>query len=300
MKHLKTLQIVVMLIAALEVNAFGTEVNGIYYYFDNDNFTAEVTFGHGRYTGNISIPETVENEDCTYTVTSIGKQAFYGCPELFSVKIPSSVTSIGDFAFQYCGKLKEVNIPNGVRQIGTDAFDNCMALESVVLPGSIQTMGYNCFHSCTALKKVTIMNGCQMISPLAFGYCKNLSSVVIGKDVKEIGKWAFYSDDNIKEVYFYAVDLPTTDAPFEEADMQGATLYVPASAIEKYKNTEPWNGFGAIVPIGQIPAGVLTTRYDTTHLDSYYSLDGKLLFGKPERAGVYIKNGKKIIIKQHD
>ena len=39
------------------------------------------------------------------SVTSIGRDAFYGCTSLTSITIPYSVTSIGDYAFSYCSSL---------------------------------------------------------------------------------------------------------------------------------------------------------------------------------------------------
>ena len=32
-------------------------------------------------------------------------------------------------------------------------------------------------------------------------------------------------------------------------------------------------------------------------MDAWYSLDGRRLTGKPSRAGVYINNGNKVVIK---
>ena len=52
---------------------------------------------------------------------------------------------------------------------------------------------------------------------------------------------------SIENVYCYAEKFPSTiyDA-FYGSNIENATLYVPASAIEAYKTTEPWSSFGTI------------------------------------------------------
>ena len=55
-------------------------------------------------------------------VTSIGKHAFFECPNLTSVNINGSVVSIGFGAFEECRNLTSIEIPNGVKSIGACAF----------------------------------------------------------------------------------------------------------------------------------------------------------------------------------
>lgn len=120
------------------------------------------------------------------SVTTIGRQAFYGCSELTTITIPGSVTSIGSRAFDGCGKLNRVNImdlgkwcqiefgdiianplyyahrlysnekevkhlviPPTVSAIGRYSFVMCWELESVTVPGSVTAIGSNAFYGCT-------------------------------------------------------------------------------------------------------------------------------------------------------
>ena len=45
--------------------------------------------------------------------------------------------------------------------------------------------------------------------------------------------------------------------------------------------------------------GIKTTNYTnfTNYDDAWYSLDGQRLMGKPAKSGIYINNGKKVVIK---
>ena len=62
-----------------------------------------------------------------------------------------------------------------------------------------------------------------------------------------IGYWAFAYCENLENVYCYAETVPNTEGiAFGESNIESATLYVPASAINAYKTTSPWSKFGTI------------------------------------------------------
>lgn len=79
-------------------------VDGIAYnIISEENRTVGVTDNdYDPYKGHIVIPAKVIYKGLTYSVTSIGNEAFYNCYKLTSVEIPNSVTSIGDEAFRFC------------------------------------------------------------------------------------------------------------------------------------------------------------------------------------------------------
>ena len=145
-------------------------------------------------TGDLVIPSTVTYNDVSYTVTSIGSEAFYGCTGLTSVTIGSGVTSIGNEAFRDCSGLTSVTIPDGVTSIGNSAFSGCSSLTSVTIPDGVTTIGDFAFYGCTGLTYVTIPDG-----------------------VTSIGNNAFY---NVRHIEYYG---SATGSPWGAFSMNGVT-----------------------------------------------------------------------------
>ena len=128
----------------------------------------------------------------TYSVTSIGGGAFYGCSSLTSVTIPNSVTSIGNGAFRYCSSLTSITIPNSVTSIGDYAFKYCSSLTSVTLPNSVTSIEDGTFYDCSSLTSITIPNSVTSIRDSAFYNCSSLTSVTLPENITYIGSSAFY------------------------------------------------------------------------------------------------------------
>ena len=160
----------------------------LYYDITSDS-TVEVN--NNYVSGNVVIPSTVTYNGTTYSVTSIGGEAFYGCSGLTSVTIPNSVISIGGFAFSGCSGLTSVTIPIGVTSIGESAFSGCSGLTSVTIPNSVTSIGRGAFSGCSGLTSVTIPTGVTSIGWGAFRGCSGLTSVTIPNSVTSIGYDAF-------------------------------------------------------------------------------------------------------------
>lgn len=134
MKKIYTLIISTLLLSAsLPLTAFAYDVkaDGIYYNLDTQEKTAEVTSGDNKYSGIVTVPQTITVSGMVYNVTGIGNEAFFDCLELTSVTIPNTVTSIGGYAFFNCDGLTSVAIPNSVASIGENAFYNCYEISEV-------------------------------------------------------------------------------------------------------------------------------------------------------------------------
>lgn len=161
---------------------------------------------------------------------NIAPEAFVECSNLISIVLPQSLTSIGHYAFYGCSSLSSINIPKGITHISEGTFNKCTSLTSIVIPENVISIGdYDdaVFYGCTNLTTITLPKNLKYITSEVFSWCPR-----------------------IQDVYCYAVDVPRTESDaFEDSYPEYATLHVPASAIESYRNTAPWSSFGKIVPL---------------------------------------------------
>ena len=151
-------------------------------------------------TGDVVIPDSVENNGIKYAVTCIGNYAFEACSGLTSVIIPNSITWIDGRAFYGCSCLTTVTIPNSVTSIGNNAFYNCSGLTSVTISNSVSSIEYNTFYGCSGLTSVTIPNSVTSIGEGAFYNCSGLTSVTIPNSVTSISGYAFYNCSGLTSV----------------------------------------------------------------------------------------------------
>ena len=193
----KLLLFLVTMMLPMVASANAVEIDGIYYNLVSKVKAAEVTSNPNKYSGEIVIPESVEYGGMTYSVTSIGNEAFEDCSGLTSVIIPNSVTTIGNDAFNWCISLTSVIIPNSVTSIGNEAFSNCRGLTSVIIGNNVNSFGYRAFYRCSGLTSVTIPNSVTTIGNDAFEDCSGLTSVTIPNSVTTIGEYAFYRCNNL-------------------------------------------------------------------------------------------------------
>ena len=260
MKTFKHLFTALLLMCATMATAHDFEVGGICYNItDATNKTVAVTYRGGtyydysnEYTGDVVIPESVIYNGNTYSVTSIGYQAFCGCTRLISIEIPNSVTSIGDDAFLGCTGLTSITIPNSVTSIGGYAFYNCSGLTSIEIPNSVTSIGEWAFYSCSGLTNVVIPNSVTSIGDEAFCYCAGLTSIEIPNSVTNIGSSAFRGCTGLTSItsLIPAVNLfAIYSGVFYELNKTTCTLYVPYGAKETYASTGGWNEFANIVEL---------------------------------------------------
>ncbi|MBR7126485.1 MAG: leucine-rich repeat domain-containing protein [Prevotella sp.] len=223
MKRLLSLSVCLMM--ALLSFAHDFESGGIYYNItSSSSLTVAVTYQgtsysqyQNEYEGVVNIPESVEYNGTTYSVTSIDEYAFRDCSTLFFITIPSSVKSIGSWAFESCSSLTAVTIPNSVTSIGDGAFVYCTGLSSMVVEAGNTV--YDSRNNCNAIIETATANllyGCastiipsniKKISATAFEGCNGLKQITIPKSLTKIGSKAFYGCGGLTSIVVEAGNM---------------------------------------------------------------------------------------------
>ncbi|MBD5359371.1 MAG: leucine-rich repeat domain-containing protein [Bacteroides sp.] len=206
----KILLFIIALISYL--NCFAADFNDgdfSYNIISLEDKTVEVAKFIG--SGRADIPSTAAYNDITFTVTQIGKQAFYYTGAT-SVKCPGSLKTIADQAFWYSAitsitlndgletigdgafqdaHLTEIDIPNSVVNLGAGALCSNRKLVQVKLPDNLTILPSSLFSNCSSLKTVSLPSSITEIGYSAFEGCKSLTTITIPNKVTLIRSHAF-------------------------------------------------------------------------------------------------------------
>ena len=152
-------------------------------------------------------------------------------------------------------------------------------------------------YACYYLKELVIGDNVKKCGHEAFGASINLCNVTLPvADVEFAHNWMFNCDRGIREIHCrssipYVVD----EGIFNGAvDYDKCILYVPVGTKQSYANSEVWKYFTHIVEEN------VSTNISNINVEKksvWYTLQGVKLFAKPNIPGVYIHNGKKIIVR---
>ncbi len=138
---------------------------------------------------NLIIPQNVEYEGISFSVSSLGKLSC-SSSSIQSVKLPSTVNSIGEGAFLKCTSLSDVSLNEGIISLGKDVFEGCSSLEKISLPNTVRELGYECFRG-TALSSFTCPDSLRTIGGWCFYACKSLAIVNFNDSLNVIDNMAF-------------------------------------------------------------------------------------------------------------
>lgn len=183
--------IVVLSVVSQLSYAYDFEHDGIQYTINSGTATCYVSGNDGTVT-DVVIPATVnDGKGNSYSVTSIGNNAFQACKTLTSVKVPESVTTIGSDAFASCSNMVSVELPESATTIKDAAFLGCSSLVSINLPTSLWGIAYGLFFSCRSLTNIELPASVRYIGSAAFANCSGLTSIELPTSLGSIASAAF-------------------------------------------------------------------------------------------------------------
>lgn len=77
----------------------------------------------------LTIPERIED----LPVRSIGKSAFSGREDLFSVELPATIDTLGRYVFYNCKNLRSISLHDGVEDYYDGVIKQCQSLSEITL-----------------------------------------------------------------------------------------------------------------------------------------------------------------------
>ena len=186
-----------------------------YYYSSSSSTTVSVTSDQtsGKYAGltEIVIPDSVMNNEKTYSVTSISNSAFSGCSSINSITIPTGIITIGEYAFRDCSSLRTI----------TWNAKHCADFTSAPF---------------SHLAVITFGDSVEHIPAYICNIANKLRTATIPNSVKSIGTKAF---DGVETIYMKGTTPPTLAS--NDIVNRAAIIVVPDAALSAYKSS--WSSF---------------------------------------------------------
>lgn len=251
-------------------------------------------------------------------VTSLAEYICWDFANLQEVTLPKSLTKLGKQCFKLCTALKSITLPDDITLIEESAFEGCSALETVTFPKNLKEVSEKAFYSCK-LKKVDLsQTQVETIGMGAFAHNEQCKEVYLPKTLKtfEGEDEGAFSSCGVKKAVCSAVEPPKTISgvydfisgekktdPVEWVDIftgfdDDFVLEVPAGSEEKYKSANGWKNVA-----NKITTGIRSVKASQGKV-GVYDITGKRYMNHADaqtvntlQRGVYIINGKKVLVK---
>ena len=181
--------------------------------------------------------------------------------------------------FEGCSSLTSVTLPDKLKYIERFSFDDCISLSSVTIPNSVTSIGFAAFQGCKALNSISIGNSVATIDASAFQNCTNITSITS----------------------FCQTPPVIYENTFSNKTCTNAKLLVPQGSKNLYSSYLHWDKFNTIVEFDATSINDVINDYSQMPM-SINTIHGIKVRSNVDRVkslpkGIYIINGKKVIIK---
>ena len=238
-------------------------------------------------------------------VSLIAQHALNGCYSLTNLYVPANVKEIRYNAFEWIPNVaysegREDRPEAGARTVDgfveepmvyNDAEKTSLSACSAIAAGyirvadGVKSIDSYAFSYCSAITAVELPNSLERVGRYALDNCDAVQTLIIGSGLIETEMYAF-SMKNLKNVVCMAVTPPDLGMnSFYATNVKAAALYVPDESVDAYKAASQWKNFGAILPLSQIPDGIIIPE----------GIDQ--LSNTPNRANKHVQNGQVFILR---
>ena len=221
-------------VTSIGLGAFDSKLSSIVVAEGNAKFDSRDNCNAVIETATNTLIKICKNTVIPNSITSIGRGAFYRCPDISSIKIPNSVTSLEDYAFYDCPGLTSVDMLSNIESIGTGAFRSTTWYDnhpdgmiyvgkvfykykgtmpentSISIDEGILGIAGSAFDGCTGLTSINIPNSVKSIGNNAFSNCSGLTSVI--SEIKEPFAFGSSAFNSISSSCTLTVPYGTRDA----------------------------------------------------------------------------------------
>ena len=159
------------------------------------------------------------------------------------ISTQNNVVTPGMFGYT---NLKTIVLPDNIKEIGESAFEALLNMETFTIPTSVTKIADKAFNTCQNLSSVSISTNVTEIGSHAFYDCKSLTEVTIPGNVSTIGSYAFGHCVSLLKVYCESLVPPALTANSFQLCNALQAIYVPSSAIDKYKENAVWKQYNII------------------------------------------------------
>ena len=217
-------------------------------------------------------------------------------PTLEEATVAGDITEVQNQMLNGCAVLKKVTLGDKITRIGIDAFTGCSILEDINLPAILEKIDTRAFRRCYALKEPTFPTSLKEIGEEAYSECP-LENIHIPASVEKIYNYAF-NGTKLGNIYCFGTVPPEcTGWLFPGTPLENMTLHYPQGSRDAYKAAVCWKEFFDDYATEFDATGINAITIDGAQNGKVYNLKGQRVNGQTVQKGLYILNGKKVMMK---
>ena len=288
-----------------------------------NNLDAFVVSQHGQGSSTTWKAEKLETVILGNEVKSIRDEQFIDLENLKTVVMGYGLRYIGAKAFKGCKSLEKIRIPNGVQSIGNEAFYNCTGLTTVTIPNSAKSIGkfafYNDLNLVSVNSHISIPEKLdESVFSCGGGYDSRtiyyIATLYVPRGrttlYKNVDAWKLFASIEEKEVAYELTYVLDGDV-YKNMEIQpGITITPEPDPVKDGMVFTGWRTVPAEMPDHDVvvygwfepyTTGITEIKHDdranVKNSNVWYTINGCRLPSTPTQKGIYIFDGKKIIIR---